>query len=94
MKILIKLLFNKYTITIVIFAVMAFFLARHTIPERISINKKLADCRSELNSIRFETECKKDTINRLQTDPLFLERFAREHYRMQRTGEDIYLFHE
>lgn len=57
------------------------------------------DYAAEIRSLEEQIAQYEDTLNlyqdlnrRLDSDPKELERIVREHYHMQRPGEDVYIF--
>ena len=91
MKKIWKVVSNKFFITAFVFAIwMAFFDSNDwaTVRQRSKELQAVKDNITYLNSeiVRMEKE-----HTGLVSDPQALERFAREHYRMKRDNEDLYV---
>jgi cell division protein FtsB len=88
---LIKILLNKYFITLVAFSVWLLFFDSNSIPNRMRLQKKLNDLNQEkkfyLDEIRKDSTLTRQLLN----DTAALEKFAREKYRMKKDNEDLFL---
>lgn len=88
---LLRLFINKYVITAAIFVVWMVFFDQN---DWFSMNRKKAELQDTKDNIVYLNEeiakMEKD-YNRLVSDPARLEQYAREHYRMKRDNEDIYV---
>lgn len=85
---------NKYMITIVVFIVWISFFDQNNfitqydfIKELKSLEKDKAFFIEELNKTRQE-------LNDLTTNPVTLEKFAREKYFMKKDNEEIFVFEQ
>jgi cell division protein DivIC len=85
---------NKYMITIVVFVVWISFFDQNNfitqydfIKELKSLEKDKAFFIEELNKTRQE-------LNDLTTNPVTLEKFAREKYFMKKDNEEIFVFEQ
>jgi len=85
---------NKYMITIVVFVVWLAFFDQNNfitqydfIKELKSLEKDKAFFIEELNKTRQE-------LNDLTTNPVTLEKFAREKYFMKKENEEIFVFEQ
>jgi cell division protein DivIC len=85
---------NKYMITIVVFVVWLAFFDQNNfitqydfIKELKSLEKDKAFFIEELNKTRQE-------LNDLTTNPVTLEKFAREKYFMKKDNEEIFVFEQ
>ncbi len=87
---ILKYLWNKYVLILMIFVVWMFFLDNYSFLEHQKINKKLNDIKQ--NKAFFESEIKKDStqIKHLK-NPNEAERYAREVYFMKKENEDVYI---
>ena len=88
---ILKIIFNKYTITFVAFLVWMVFFDSNNLLTRRHYHSILNELRQEkhfyLNEIR-----KDSTLTRkLLTDSLALEKYAREKYLMKKDKEDVYI---
>ncbi len=85
---------NKYMITIIVFIVWISFFDQNNfitqydfIKELKSLEKDKAFFIEELNKTRQE-------LNDLTTNPVTLEKFAREKYFMKKDNEEIFVFEQ
>ncbi len=90
-KKIIKVLLNKYFITLVAFAVWLFFFDTNSIPNRMRLKIKLNELKQEKKF--YQDEIRKDsTLTRqILNDTAALEKFAREKYKMKKDNEDLFL---
>ncbi len=86
-----KWVLNRYIITIVLFVVWLVFFDENNLISQIQ-------ARGELNKLRAEKQYFSDKIddytfqlNALDTDPGFVEKYAREHYYFSKENEDIFV---
>ena len=84
---------KKYRIAAVVtavIAIMAFFLMRHTVKHAVQVDRQI-DSLARLRDV-YQTHITQDStlIENLQYDD-YLEQYAREHFRMQRADEDVYM---
>lgn len=85
---------NKYMITVIVFIVWISFFDQNNfitqydfIKELKSLEKDKAFFIEELNKTRQE-------LNDLTTNPVTLEKFAREKYFMKKDNEEIFVFEQ
>lgn len=88
---LVKTLMNRYLLATLSLLVWLSFFDRNDFLTTFSYRKKLQDLREEM--AYYETEIGKNRayIERLETNPDNLERFAREKYLMKKENEDIFV---
>ena len=87
---LLKYLWNKYVLILMVFLVWMLFLDNYSYLEHQKLNKKL----DELNGSKsfFEKEIKKDSLEIKQLkNPVEAERYAREAFLMKKDNEEIYI---
>ncbi len=77
---------------VVAFALFVLFFNEHSVKQSVELSH-------EIERLEDEIRMKKDTIEkyyqlnqRLDTDPVTMERIVREHYHFQRANEDVYVF--
>jgi hypothetical protein len=82
---------NKYTITIVAFAVWMVFFDSNSVLNREKHGDKLKTLRQEKQF--YLNEIRKDSVlsQKLVSDTSEIEKFAREHYLMKKEKEDVFL---
>jgi len=85
---------NKYQITIIIFLVATFFFGDNTFLDGIRYERKIKSLQEDIESLKKDNEDKLRQLNAFQGDKDSLEKFAREQFRMAKTGEDIFLIVE
>ncbi len=86
-----KILFNKYTITLILFGVWMAFFDNSSVLYRMKYREKLNNLKQEKHF--YLEEIKKDSVlsQQLLSDSLEIEKFARENYLMKRDKEDVFL---
>jgi cell division protein DivIC len=88
---ILKVILNKYVITITAFIVWMVFFDSDNIRTRRHYNAKLNELRQEkyfyLNEIRKDSTL----TQKLLTDTLALEKYAREKYLMKKDKEDVFI---
>lgn len=91
MKKILKFLINKYTITLVAFAVWMVFFDSSSVLNRMKYRDKLNSLKQEKHF--YLEEIKKDSIlsQKLLSDTSEIEKFARENYLMKKEKEDVFL---
>ena len=83
---------NKYILSILVFAVwMVFFDDRDIITTHFRYKRELSNL--ENSKAYYEARIAETSIelDKLQSDPVLLEKYAREKYRMKRDNEDLYI---
>jgi cell division protein FtsB len=91
LKILLKILKNKFFLVTVVFLVWLIFFDNNNILSRIESKKKLRALQEQKAYYLEEIEKnKKETID-LQTDTGDIEKFAREKYLMKRDSEEVFI---
>ncbi len=88
---LLKLLFNKYTITGAAFAMLMLFFDQNDYASQKERNRELQDVKDNITYLNQEIAHLDASYTALMQDPKELERYAREHYRMKRDTEDLYV---
>lgn len=90
MKIL-QFIFNKYVLTIAGFLALIIFFDQNDLVSQRERQRELQDVRKDITFLKEDiTRMNKDYVA-LTTNPQELERYAREHYRMKRDSEDLYI---
>lgn len=70
------------------------FIDTYSIWTRIELNQRLGNLKEKKTELQKETQVLKQKINDLKTDPMLLERIAREEYGMKKEGETVYKIKE
>ena len=91
LKLIFRILFNKYLLTTVAFVVWMVFFDSNNLLTRNKLQEKLDGLNIEKQF--YLQEIKKDsTLTRqLMSDSAELEKYAREHYLMKKEKEDLFL---
>ncbi len=89
-----SLLFNKYTIVFMVFAVFVTFFDEHNLIQRWKTNQKIYRMEKELKFYKEEIKSTKQKKNELESSDENLEKFAREHYLLKKENEDIFIIKE
>lgn len=82
---------NKYYFTLIVFAVLTFFVGDSTLLHRFRYDKKIRELQSEIKEYRQQIEDNTAKLNSLRMDNESLERFAREQFLMTKPDEDLYI---
>ncbi len=91
LKVLFKLLRNKYILSILIFLIWLVFFDRNNLIERYKELQKLHQLNKDKSYFNERIEDNKEKINELKTDASNLEKFAREQFLMKKPNEDIFV---
>ena len=85
---------NKYTITLLIFAIIIIFVDDNSLIDRYKAYLKKRELQKE--KAKYEENIKKDQefLDAIQSNPEELEKFAREEYKMKGKNEDVYIIKE
>lgn len=85
---------NRYFLTSAIFLFWMTFFDQRSIIQQVQLRYKIFEQNEKIEY--YSDEIKKVNKERqaLFGDPMALERFARERYKMVKDGEDLYLFIE
>ena len=91
LKKIFSFLFNKYTITLALFGVWMVFFDSSSILNRMKYKEKLRSLKQEKHS--YQEDIKRDSIlsQKLVSDSIEIEKFARENYLMKKEKEDVFL---
>ena len=85
---------NKYTISLVVFAIIIIFIDDSSLIDRYKANREKQELKKE--KAKYEENIKKDQefLDAIQSDTEALEKFAREEYKMKGENEDVYIIKE
>lgn len=88
---ILKILKNSYVLITIVFIVWVLFFDKNNLISQIGLAKKLHKLKEDKDY--YQKSIKDDSLkmHELQTDPVNLEKFAREKHIMKRDSEDIYL---
>ena len=85
-----KVLINKYTIALLVFALLFMFFGDHSLIQYLKRAKKMRALEAELVQTQQDIE-QAEAVMRVLDDVDSLERFAREQYRMHAPNEDVFI---
>ena len=85
---------NKYTISLVVFAIIIIFIDDSSLIDRYKAYREKQELKKE--KAKYEENIKKDQefLDAIQSDTEALEKFAREEYKMKGENEDVYIIKE
>ena len=89
-----KIIFSKYLIVFVLFAVFVAFFDNHSLIHRWETHRKIVQMEKELKFYQDDIKATRQKKNELQSSKENLEKFAREHYYMKKESEDIFIIKE
>jgi cell division protein FtsB len=90
-KIIFRIVSNKYLIAITVFAVLMLFVDKNDIFVQRQRKKQLNDLLASKKFYEAEIEKTRKSLNDLRDNPAALEKYARENYLMKRDNEDIFI---
>jgi cell division protein FtsB len=83
---------NKYAITVVIFIVWLSFFDQNNFLVQYDFKKELRTLEQDKAFYLEEIKKTRTELNELTTNPVTLEKFAREKYLMKKDNEEIFVF--
>ncbi len=86
-----KVIFNKYLVTLVAVGVWLTFFDRNDLFTQLDLYNNVQKLKAERDYYKEDIEKNKTMINSLQTDPEALETFAREVHLMKKADEDVFV---
>lgn len=91
MKLLFRLLRNKYLLTAIFFATWMIFFDQDNLSVQRERKQQLDESRRNIEYLTKEIAVMEKEYYDLIHDPAKLEAFAREQYKMKRDNEDVYI---
>jgi len=88
---LLRILSNKFLVTTAIFVVWMLFFDQNDFFSQKERRQELQDTKDNIEYLNAEINGMEKDYNALVSDPKRLEKYAREHYRMKRDNEDLYV---
>lgn len=85
------ILLNKYSIVIIVFLVYITFFDEYNWIEKHKRVVEIKKLEMEYQFYLDEIENNKNTIYKLNSDTIFLEKYAREKYHMKNDDEDVFV---
>jgi cell division protein DivIC len=87
-----KVVTNKFFLATALFLSWILFFAKNNVLQQYSEEKEFKAMQKKIEYLSTEIEAMRQEQKKLQTDPAYLEKFAREHYKMKREGEMVFVF--
>ena len=91
MKKVLKIIFNKFLITGILFAVWMIYFDQNNWSSQEKRKKQLWDVEQNIAYLNSEITRMEQEHNEMIHNPEKLEKFAREQYKMKRDNEDLYI---
>lgn len=91
LKILWRIVKNKYVAATLIFLLIYFFLSENSVMVTHKLNREVSELKKEANLIRTGIEQDSIAAVSLFDNPDAIETYGREHYYMKRSNEDIFI---
>ncbi|MES2838560.1 MAG: septum formation initiator family protein [Bacteroidota bacterium] len=91
MKNIFKFIKNKYAITFLTLLVWILFFDRYDLFSQLEQRKELKKLETDRDYYISEIEKNSKDLNELQTNPVTLEKYAREKYLMKKDDEEIFV---
>jgi cell division protein DivIC len=85
---------NKYVITVLLFVGLIGFVGDSSVYQRILNMHRLMELDRQIEAYNKEYERDTRALEELKTNPLEVERTARERYFMKKPNEDVFVFEE
>jgi cell division protein DivIC len=91
MRKVIKVITNKYLVTGLVFVIWTVYFDQNDWMAMQQRQKELNAVKDNINYLNTEIAKMNNERNDLQNNPVRLEQYARENYRMKHDGEDVYV---
>jgi cell division protein FtsB len=91
---LIRIFRNKYLIATIMFLVWMLFFDHNNLFLSFQYRKELKTLTYNKAYYKDQIEKTRKDVERIKTNPLWIEKVAREQYLMKREGEDIFVIKE
>ena len=85
---------NKYVLTGVSFLLWVLFFDHNNFFRYLDYQNELNDIKQKKAYYQDQIQKTRKDVELIKTNPLWLEKIAREQYLMKRSGEDIYISNE
>jgi cell division protein FtsB len=91
LRIIFKILKNRYFIAIVAFVVWMIFFDTNSLKRQKILNTRIDEIKDMRTFYMTEIAKNNKEIYELETDPGTIEKYAREKYLMKRDSEDVFI---
>jgi cell division protein DivIC len=92
LKQILAIVTNKFFLVTALFLSWILFFANNNLIEQYAEEKEYKQMREKIDYLEQEIKGMRQQQEKLKSDPKYLEQFAREHYRMKKEGETIFVF--
>lgn len=86
-----KFIRNKYLLVIAGLGIWLLFFDKNDLFSQWSRRAEVKKLEADVQYYRDEIDRNRKEMNELQSNPVLLEKFAREHYLMKKDNEEIYI---
>lgn len=83
---------HKYLFVTIAFAVIIVFLDENNMMKHIQNRREIMALESEKSDLMEEYESLSRKIDELNADPVYMEKIARDRYKMHKSYEEIFIF--
>jgi cell division protein FtsB len=94
MKKILPYIKNKYLLTVIGLGVWVIFFDKNDLSTQLELREKVNLLQKEKDYFTHEIDLINTQVKELTTNPVALEKFAREEYLMKRDNEDIFVIVE
>jgi len=91
LRIIFKILKNKYFLAVVAFAVWMIFFDANSLKRQRILNARIDEIKGMRTFYTTEIAKTNKAIYELETNPETIEKYAREKYLMKRDSEDVFI---
>lgn len=91
MKKVFSIILNKYVITAAAFGAWMFFFDQNDVVQMEARKKELQKTKDHIAYLNGEIAKMEKEKSAMASSPQMIEQYAREHYLMKRTNEDVYV---
>lgn len=85
---------NKYLLTALVFGVWLIFFDDRDIVTTHNHRNELQQLQESRDYYLQQIQLTQKELDQLKNDPVLLEKYAREHYRMKKDNEDLFIVKE
>ena len=85
---------NKYTITLLIFAIIIIFIDDNSLIDRYKAYLEKRELKKEITKYQNQIDKDEAFLKAIESNTEALEQFAREEYKMKAPNEDVYIIKE
>ena len=88
---ILKVIFNKYLLTLFALGVWLTFFDRNDVFTQYDLYQQVQKLKQERDYYKKEIDANRGMIKKLETDPLTLEKYAREVHLMKKSDEEVFV---